>query len=630
MEVLIIYLVHDTFVHFHTYAPPVSSWGYLILGLDNQISSSVYLVTPRAHAKAGSARFTRSPAMAQLVRFLAVASCVALKITAASNPHHPDVKAAHHNAFAIFNSIHSAMRQWGSSLNHNGLSFYLATAPEGSIFYHGDRTPERPESFEWLAFEIEHAAQFARSWEPRNPYVPNIAEQMPFDERLVDVLQWHQISHQLPLSDFPSSNEHDPFSVVTPSQQPISTLREGDPRQDAPNGPPRYNKPMRGYFQVYRTNRPLNLLYIDGQAAAKCPFGPLDSQDLILLDDHAPRHFFGEWQRANELCALAGEWVFPSGGKIDGFIRMEAGFEIIQCDFSTSGGLDLVSVQASSFRNESGTGEELLFAPVFEWLRAAAARYQGHPADRLEVDWSSMVSAYAYPVNLSNPDRGRQELPRVINATREGRRSIRDRLRQVVTYRGGKSTAEKGIVNWQSVTDEIVTRFDERIWYMANGQLSDKTLLAMIGTIIDPFINYTDHTPMAEHVAIDRCTQHYLDPAILHRETWTPEDHTIAAAIQRVSYSICDALFSARSVLRSNHTAMPDIDQPVRQAQALIRHLIEELRWSTWKQCGKCQSPTEVCLVPMFPFGGMDDYIRPSCKNMTRVLDTNNYWGMRL
>lgn len=558
--------------------------------------------------------------MAQLLRILAIASCTA------SASHFPDVKAAHQNAFAIFNSIHSAMRQWGSSLNHNGMSFYLATAPEGSIFYHGDFTPERPEFFEWLAFEVEHAGQFAQSWEPQNLYIPNTLERPPSDESFAEVLRWHQTSHHLPLADMPD----DPFLDAAPPQRPLSTVKEDDPSKDPPKGPPDLSRPTRGYFQIYRTNRPLNLLYIDGQAAAKCWLGPLDSQDLILLDYNAPRNFFGDWLRATDLCALADEWAFPSGGKIDGFIRMEAGFEIIKCDFSTSGGLDLVSVQASSFRNESGTGIDYSYDTAFEWMRAASARYHGHPTGRLQVDWSSMVSAYAYPVNLSNPDRSRQDLPRVLNATREGRRKIRNRLSQVVAQRGGKDAAEKGIVNWQAVVDKIVTRFGERLWYIANGQLQSKPLLSTIGTLVDPFISYTDHTPMAEHLAIDRCTQHYLDHRNLHRETWTPEDHIIATAIERVSHSICDALFSARDVLRSNRTTLPGIDKPVEQTQVIIRQLMEELRWSTWKQCGKCPSPDEICLIPMFPFGGMDDFKRPSCKNMSRVLETDNYWGMKL
>lgn len=68
--------------------------------------------------------------------FAAAVSAIAVGASR-SVANHPDVESAHDNAFAIFNSIHSAMRQWGSSVHHNGLSFYLSTAPEGSTFYHG-------------------------------------------------------------------------------------------------------------------------------------------------------------------------------------------------------------------------------------------------------------------------------------------------------------------------------------------------------------------------------------------------------------------------------------------------------------------------------------------------------------
>lgn len=573
--------------------------------------------------------------MAHLCRILVVASYAGLATAVASTSHYPDVKAAHQNAFELFNSIQSAMRQWGSSINHNGMSFYLATAPEGSIFYHGGYSPDRPKTHEWLAFEIEHSSQFAESWEPRDPKAHSDLEGPPSDDALAEILMRHRAFHHLPLSDM--SDERRQFLHLTSPQRPISTDEDDEPIEDPPPSPPPFtqpNQPTRGYLQIYRTNRPLNLLYIDGQAAAKSPLGSLDSQDLILLGrDPSPGPGQREWQRATGFCALADKWAFAAGGKIDGFIRMEAGFEIIQCDFSASGGLDLVSVQASPFRNESGVEEAFLAvrearrARFFEWLRASAARFHGMPEGRLDVDWSSMVSAFAYPVNLSNPDRTRQDLPRVVKTTREERFGIRERLAQVITHRGGQDAVEKGVVNWQGVTDKIVTRFSERLWYMANGRLTGQALLITIGTVLDPYISYTDHTPMAERLAFERCTQHYLDPKALSFETWTPEDHAIAAAIERVSHRICDALFFARNILHSNSTALADIiDHPVEQAKVIIRQLMEELRWSTWKDCGKCSSPNEICSIPMFPMGALEDYISPSCKNITRIIENRGYW----
>ena len=70
------------------------------------------------------------------------------------------------NANHIFNSVHDSMRQFGSSLNHNGMGVFIATVPQGTEFYHGTSSPYRVNGTEWLAFEPEHALIFARSRGP--------------------------------------------------------------------------------------------------------------------------------------------------------------------------------------------------------------------------------------------------------------------------------------------------------------------------------------------------------------------------------------------------------------------------------------------------------------------------------
>jgi hypothetical protein len=54
------------------------------------------------------------------------------------------------------------MRQFGSSLNHNGMSLFIATVPEDTELYHGTSTKDRVNGTQWLAFEPEHALIFAR------------------------------------------------------------------------------------------------------------------------------------------------------------------------------------------------------------------------------------------------------------------------------------------------------------------------------------------------------------------------------------------------------------------------------------------------------------------------------------
>lgn len=583
-----------------------------------------------------------------LLGALAVAGWAITVVAGAASPstsnHLPDVEAARENAFALFNSIHSAMRQWGSSVHHNGMSFYLAQAPEGSIFYHGDTTPNPPPTFEWLAFEFEHAAIFAQSWEPRARV--NLSLDLenvhPADIRSADgdILSWHRMSHHMT----PYGPGHGPILDSSSPQRPLDTFTndEDDHQPKNPGHTPDLSRPWRGYLQIYRANRPLNLLYIDGEAAAKCTLGPMDSQDYILLghepdDRDGSKHVWDEARRGMDMCALAEEWAFAAGGKIDGFIRMEAGFEVIFCDFSAEGGLDLQSVQASPFGNESGIDLEPPDDPArspsrqlsyFEWLRAAAARFHGHPAGRLDVDWSSMVSAFAHPANLTNPDPARRDLPRIVSATARERRDIRARLRDVVVGRGGRAPARgKGTVDWQGVVDRIVTRFGRRLWWVANAAgLAAWEVSAGVGTLIDPFTDYLDRRDQAETLAVRRCTRHYLDPVftapdvLVRPGTWTPEDEAIAAAVEAVSGSICSSLFAARGVMRSNGS------DAAGQARELLRELVEQLRWSTWRECGTC-GLDEICSIPMFPTGSEEDYFHPRCKNRKDLLSSRGYWG---
>jgi hypothetical protein len=209
------------------------------------------------------------------------------------------------NAFHIFNAIHSSMRQWGSSLNHNGVSFFPATVPEGTDFYHGTRSNLSVTGMEWLAFEPEHALIFGRMI-PRRPLPANAPFSKSFTEERQQTLE-------------PKSEE----------------------------------KKM-GYFHTYTTNKELHLLYIDGMSAAKTVNGTLDSQDhvLINLPDIVPG--YRDYERAKRLCHLASQdWE----GRVDGFIRLEAGFEIILCNFSESLDVKRITREGSCCSGGQGQSE---------------------------------------------------------------------------------------------------------------------------------------------------------------------------------------------------------------------------------------------------------------------------------
>jgi len=410
-----------------------------------------------------------------------------------------------------------------------------------------------------------------------------------------DLLSWH----------LPNSDTH--FREDSNGQH-----RLVDDDRDEPQIP-------RGYFQTYRAERPLKLIYIDGMGAAKGSWGTLDSQDLLL--EGTDRNFtdgpnFGDVVYGRLLCKLGKEWG------IDGWIRMECGFEIIYCDFMPGGGLELVSTRSTAFANETLNHESEIKALMFELLRAAAKRYDGMSRGRIEVDWSSMVSAFAYDVNITNPDLERQDLPRLIEVTKEEKEAIRARLGEVVA---GRKQGVKPTVDWQSVVDDIISHFSDRIHYIAHGNLSAEVFWDEVSTLIQPFLDYpadmNASTPSPELVT--RCTRHYLSSAILRRDAWTPEDTAIFVAIEVVSEKICSSLFQIRSLLYPTQS-----ESPLLKSREIATELIERLQWTTWKECGPCAGEGQFCFIPMFPAGSVKDYYEPSCKGLDNIEEAFKgcYW----
>lgn len=479
------------------------------------------------------------------------------------DPYAPSLENARGNANLIFNAIHSSMRQWGSSLQHNGLSFFPAYIPEGTILYRGGDTPHIPSTREWLAFEIEHAMMFAK----QSPGAPgNWSEASKFDR--------------------------------------LMTRLKSDTQ---PTGLKDNAMPEPGYLQIYRATRPLErVLYFDGSSAGNSPFGMLDTQDLVFLNKSRPP--LQDMKRADDLCTLGAKW------NIEAFIRMEAGFELIKCNFSD--GLELLSARRTP-RNQEPAAYDDRF--LFEYMRSVSMRHQDIGAHRVTLDYSSMVSSYFYGTNLSNPDTTKSDasLPRIAHTEPEQLYRIRSDLKKTLS----RKRSFQSTVDWQGVVDMVVSRYADRLQLMAGGLLP-KQLLAEINTLLNMFVDYED-AELPEEDPVKECTLHYLSPLTV--EVFTEQDHMISAAIEQVTNKICKTLFKVREILLDQ--AKFDL-MDTRSSVALILELNKWLNWTVWKYCGHCK-PDQVCFIAAWPYGLEEDHYNPGClshQDMESRRTVQSYW----
>jgi hypothetical protein len=156
-----------------------------------------------------------------------------------SSNHGPHIDNARQNAPQIFNSLHSSMRQWGSSLKHNGMSFFPVTISNNTLLYHGTRQDFPVTGMEWLAFEIEHAEVFARS---RRGRPPGRGGDRPPGSRPGEPGEPGEPGRGPPSMEFMEEFSEEPL------EEPLNSA----------------------YLHIYRTNRPIsNLLSFDGLWAGK-------------------------------------------------------------------------------------------------------------------------------------------------------------------------------------------------------------------------------------------------------------------------------------------------------------------------------------------------------------------------
>ncbi|CAK5279371.1 unnamed protein product [Mycena citricolor] len=386
------------------------------------------------------------------------------------------------------------------------------------------------------------------------------------------------------------------------------------------------------HLLTFRTTAEANVVYFDGMSAAWGP-GWLDSQHMFIYGAKEGREkdirLFDDYERADRLCEWAKLW------DIDGIVRMNAGFELIWCDFSSPklqlvSRLNITPPDTSPRRSRPDIrGRDLSFdtnsAPdwpdisplaqtsTLEWIRAAARRAVSKQP-HITLQTAGLVSFYN-PRLTSLAPTGPMHSHRSFNISRDdAQRVVRDVEEALHSLRKGKGSG----LDWGAAASGIVEYWGDRTIQLhslltnATEIRDDSTLPAirrLAYTLLNPFMPAGD-TPRAAGRALffegvpisgfDRCKFQATDflsvAAVKDRMTSSEEllQDSVEAVLERLCHDF-GIVFSESYDLKELTTAH------IERWRGLVKSLMDWLDWTVWLRCEDTCPRDHICSTALWP-----------------------------
>ncbi|KAJ4307379.1 hypothetical protein N0V84_012778, partial [Fusarium piperis] len=391
---------------------------------------------------------------------------------------------------------------------------------------------------------------------------------------------------------------------------------------------------------VYGTKRPLNILYFDGQSATLTSAGTLDSQ-IALLQGNVPLYpsydlIYDEDQRALDLCHLVSELG------LDGVVRMNAGFEVLICDYSADDIQELFVTNITvpgNLENENnkslpqdpnrqpprGVGNCFSEQGSWEWLRSASWHYGhygdgGSPLSRVKLDLCRMVSFYDPALtSLAGSHHGGitgnqtfengwglRRGHRLLDIDESDVKMVRSWLREIV--RSTSKTSECSGIDWQALFQVVEAQHGTRAKEIADAldwnydTLDEaKNIITKIHelthAILVPYLEYRvsdpDSSVTPKEQTISRCSSVYT--ALADPDRLSRSELVIYESINSVMAKICHwewDLFEWSERRTTNH--LEHRQQPAnlsglqKEIDTYTKHTADLLKWIGWDKWSRC------------------------------------------
>lgn len=487
------------------------------------------------------------------------------------------------NASAIFNTIQGALRSKNSQIEPIGVSFIPAYIPEGTLLYHGNANGKVPTRPEWIAMDHEFSYSFIA--DRGGPGGPG-GRGDPGDKG-------------------PPTNGHEKPDRV--GNSPATPNLHEDPGEGpgGPGGPGREQNSHPTLF-TFRVVKPLNkMILLDGSSAAKTTTGEMDQQFILAGGDDSSDPHDGERQAADKICA----WGSKFG--LDGYIRIELGYEAVICDFSK---LEVVNNVTLEWRNDT------LGLPmkITGDLEDEFALFDSSVSSVASYDWVAMGNVHDKGEGRILLDyRGYQTLinqtyvgvdpytRRIYNSSSEIQQRIIKNLENVLQ----KGTNPYKGTDWQLVTTEIIDKFSPSLKLINQTLSSDasdidkaKNVTLWTTNFVRRFMSQNETLSLADRILEGKraAINQYAHP---YQKLQSAADVLIYSSIHEVTCMIVDHMFNAFWITRAMvaaHFKQESVDYSALQTLMTdIADLLAVLRWdSTYYRCSEVCNWDEVCLTP--------------------------------
>ncbi|KZP14883.1 hypothetical protein FIBSPDRAFT_1048534 [Athelia psychrophila] len=409
---------------------------------------------------------------------------------------------------------------------------------------------------------------------------------------------------------------------------------------------------------TYAATRPLRSVYFDGFSAEKGADGTQDMQDMLIGLDNTYDLRAADSERGRLLC----EW-----GKqydIQGFVREEATFELLWCDFED--GVQMLSVinitipanpnsedalldtHGDSFEEEpprddgpaGGTGGHgppdrgapTLYTNQANWLwYLATASHHTMPDSRVILHPAYTITLYdAKYTSLAANTKLPRRKHRLIDISPADKAVFHAELDEAITAWIDDPRGEGSGVDWSSIAHAIIKRSGDSIAELhtllanvnATSKVTDVVSTARLiafalimpyadhAAVFAPTITAASRSAVLADISL-QCSLAFTGHIDAQLYRLTPQEERLKGAVEGVSRRIC--AFAAGTFdesLNLLESLAGEVDFACAQAQAVqalerwlgnVEELMEWLGWAIWKRCPEVCGWDEVCYIHMWP-----------------------------